>query len=79
MNLDIKKWETPKSQIDTIIHHLKFKGKLTSLQAIHEYGVTRLSDKIHRLRNAGMDIKREDVTTKNRFENSSTYGVYSWD
>ena len=78
MNLDIKRWETPKSQIDSIIHHLKFKGKLTSRQAIDDYGVTRLSDKIFRLREAGMDIQREDVTIKNRFKNSTTYGVYTW-
>lgn len=77
MNLDIKRWHKPKNQIDSIIHHLKYKGKLTSMEAIDKYGVTRLSDKIHKLRNAGLKIKMENVTKENRFKNNSTYGVYT--
>ena len=40
----------PKNQKEAIALHLKQFGNITSLEAIKEYGITRLSSIIHTLR-----------------------------
>lgn len=60
------------------MHLIKY-GHITSWEAINEYGATRLSDIIYRLRNKGMNIlnKREKFT--DRFGTRSHYDIYIYD
>ena len=65
-----------KNQKQAIAFHLKEYGNITSLDAIREYGVTRLSSIIYTLRNEGWIIISEPITRKNRFGNSVTLAKY---
>lgn len=67
-----------KTQIQTVLNHLKENGNITSWTAFQDYGITRLSSIIHRLRNVGYTITTEKKTTKNRFGTCSTYAVYTY-
>ena len=42
-----------KNQMEAVKWHLENKHKLSSLQAFRLYGITRLSDKIFKLRKSG--------------------------
>jgi hypothetical protein len=64
------------SQLTAVMWHLKEFGSITSLEAIKEYGITRLAEYIRQMRQMGYSITTEDVTNKNRFGNSVTYGKY---
>lgn len=55
------------SQKDRIMIHLHDYGEITSWEAIKEYGITRLSDLIYKLRNQGWNIENEWEHTKNRY------------
>tara|TARA_R100000231_G_scaffold139303_1_gene120041 strand:- start:406 stop:645 length:240 start_codon:yes stop_codon:yes gene_type:complete len=66
----------PKNQKEAIALHLKQFGNITSLEAIKEYGITRLSSIIHTLRSEGWGIISEPITRKNRFGNSVTLAKY---
>jgi len=44
---------------DLILEHLKRHGSITTLEAIQEYGCTRLSGRIYDLRKEGYAIKTE--------------------
>mgnify|MGYP003634630838 FL=1 len=66
----------PTNQKQEILKHLKEFGKITSLEAIKEYGVTRLADKVYLLRKEGFNIETELKKFTNRYGNISTYGIY---
>ena len=53
------------SQNQKILKHLKEKGSITSLEAIMEYRVLRLSGRILELREAGYDIQTVMVESSN--------------
>ena len=59
--------------------HLIEKGKITSWEAINEYGATRLSDIIYRLRNKGMNIRNERVNFTDRYGTKSHYDIYIYE
>jgi hypothetical protein len=65
-----------KTQKEQVLIHLRGKGFINSIIAINYYGITRLSSIIHQLRKEGYNITTENVVFKNRFGNSSFYGVY---
>jgi hypothetical protein len=65
-----------KNQMEAVECHLQNKGKLSSLQATLRYGITRLSDKIYKLRKRGWNIQAEKVTTKNRYGLTCNYFNY---
>lgn len=67
-----------KNQIGAIMWHLKTYGKITSWEAIKEYGVTRLADKILTLRNEGYNIETKLVKKENRFGNITTIANYEY-
>ena len=50
--------------------------QLKKWTAIQEYGATRLSAIIFELRKNGWDIETEDITTRDRNGNPSTYANY---
>ena len=70
--------EQVKTQRDAIMWHLKTYGNITSWEAIKEYGVTRLADKILTLRNEGYNIETKLVKKENRFGNISTIANYEY-
>lgn len=60
--------------------HLIEKGSITSWEAIKEYGATRLSAIIFRLRHErGMNIRNERVYFVDRFGTPSHYDIYIYD
>lgn len=56
--------------------HLENHGTITSWQAIQQYGATRLSDIIFRLRKQGYDIETKNELTKDRNGNTCNYAKY---
>ncbi len=71
-----KKEMKPTNQKEEVLRHLKEFKQITSLEAIKEYGITRLSDKIYQLRKEGFSIVTGKKKFINRYGNSSEYGVY---
>lgn len=59
-----------------IIKHLRKHKKITSIEAINKYGVTRLSGVIYVLREKGFVIKTEIKCGKNRYGHVNNYAVY---
>jgi len=75
--IDITK-DQVKTQREAIMWHLKTYGKITSWEAIKEYGATRLSDIIFRLKNEGYNIKTNLIKKENRFGNTTTIAKYEY-
>jgi len=55
-----------KSHADRVLEHLNDFGTITSLEAIHQYGNTRLSATIFNLRGRGLDIDTKMIDVKTR-------------
>lgn len=64
------------TQYQAVLNHLREYGKITSMEAFSDYGVTRLSAIIFDLRQT-FTIKTTHKTAKNRFGNFVTYAEYS--
>lgn len=50
------------TQIERVIKHLKEYSSITPLEAIREYGITRLGARIWDLRDLGYDIETQTET-----------------
>lgn len=59
-----------------VLDHLKKYGSITSLEAIENYGATRLSAIIFNLRKQGYNIDTVDIKSVDRYGNSVVYGKY---
>ena len=60
-----------------IFWHLKNKGSITSMEAIQEYGATRLSAIIWELRHREhMDIESHEIAAIDKYGNTCTYVKY---
>jgi len=68
--------EKPKNQMESVLRHLKDFEKITSFEAFMEYGTTRLSDKIYRLRKRGHNIVSLPTVTTNRYGDRVNYATY---
>ncbi len=55
------------SQNDQVLSHLKSHVGITTLTAFEKYGISRLSARIHNLREMGYDIASVPKTVKNRY------------
>lgn len=55
------------TQDDRVLRHLKENNGITSWEAIKEYGITRLSAVIFRLRRSGLTIVNETIYARNRY------------
>lgn len=66
------------TQKDMVLEHLRANGSITSMDAIMQYGITRLSDVILKLRREGYDIETINETGKNRFGKATSYGRYKF-
>ena len=66
------------SQKADVLEHLKKYGKITSMEAIKNYGATRLSAIIYDLRHKdGYDIVTNTIAVKNRYGHTSQIAEYS--
>lgn len=64
------------TKFNQVKEHLENYGTITSWQAIQQYGATRLSDIIFRLRKQGYDIETKNETFKDRNDNACTFAKY---
>ena len=69
----------PKNQKEAVLYHLKQFQTITSLEAIKDYGATRLSGIIFQLRKDGYNIQSLPFIRKNRFGNTVTLSKYYLD
>ena len=51
-------------------------GTITSMEAFQKYGITRLSDKILRLRRRGMNIDAIPTVGTNRYGDECRFATY---
>lgn len=63
------------TQEEVVLQHLVKNGTITSLEAINEYGITRISARIFNLRKRGYPIVTEDRKVRTRYGNT-VVGVY---
>ena len=60
-----------------ILLHLEEYGKITSWEAIQEYGATRLSAIIYNLRhNYNLTIQNKEIAFRDRYGNNASYVEY---
>lgn len=64
------------TQTQAVLDVLKSGDSISSMEAFSEFGITRLSAIIFRLRQKGYDIDSEDVETTNRFGGKVRYARY---
>lgn len=65
------------NQKQEVLRHIREHGSITSWEAFKEYGITRLSAIIYKLRHKeNLSISKIDVTTKNRYNNTVTFAKY---
>lgn len=65
------------TQDDRVLAYMQSHGGITQKIAINEFGAYRLSAIIHRLRHdRGIAIVSENMTEKNRYEDSCTFANY---
>lgn len=62
------------TQRTQVLRHLKVRGNITPIKALHEYGCYRLSDVIFKLRNAGHMIR----TNMKQSEAGRKYAEYEY-
>lgn len=64
------------TQQERVLRHLQDHKTITSLEAINEYGNTRLSASIHALRSKGYEIVTKPIRVKNRYGEERTVAEY---
>lgn len=64
------------TQCERVLRHLQDYGKITSLEAITEYGILRLASRINEIRKRGVDIKSKTISGKNRYGETTHYASY---
>lgn len=64
------------TQCEIIMRHLNDYGTITSLEAVLDYGIMRLASRVNDLKNAGVPIVGETVTSKNRYGETTHYSRY---
>lgn len=64
------------TQNEKILNHLKAHGSITPIEALSEYGIMRLASRISDLKNGGVCIRREIMSTKNRLGETVRFARY---
>lgn len=64
------------TQKDLVLMHLRNYGSMTSMDAIMEYGITRLADVVLKLKRDGHNIQKVDETSTNRYGKAVRYARY---
>lgn len=67
------------TQKERVLRHLRDYGSITQLEALKEYGIMRLSSRVSDLKAEGYPIRREMVSSKNRYNENTTYARYFMD
>ena len=70
----MKKYNT---QCNRILEYMTLYGPITTAEAMTELGVYRLASRINDLKNQGYSIKKETVTSVNRFGEKVRFAQYS--
>ena len=65
------------TQCERVLRHLEDYGSITSLEAMHEYGIMRLASRISDLKEAGFPITKEMVKGKNRYGEQTCFAKYT--
>ena len=65
------------TQCEMILQHMEEHGTITSWEAMQEYGIMRLASRITDIKKAGIPIRREMVSQKNRYGDTVTFARYS--
>lgn len=65
------------TQCEMVLQHMEEHGTITSWEAMQEYGIMRLASRITDIKKAGIPIKREMVSQKNRYGDTVTFARYS--
>lgn len=65
------------TQCEQVIRHMEESGSITSLEAMQDYGIMRLASRITDLKKAGIPIRRDMVSQKNRYGETVTFARYS--
>lgn len=66
------------TQCERIVDYINRFGSISTMEAFHDLGITRLASRIHDLRSEGYDIKREIIRDKNRYGEPVHYMRYSF-
>ena len=64
---------------ERVLNYILDNGSITTWEAIREFGITRLSDCIYRLRRRGYFIDNEWVESTNRYGDSVRFVRYTLD
>lgn len=67
------------TQTEQVLRCMEKSGSITSLEAMQEYGIMRLASRITDLKKAGIPIRRDMVSQKNRYGETVTFARYSID
>ena len=65
------------NQRERILRHMRDYGGITQAEAFTEYGISRLGARIYEMKAAGIPIKSETVTGKNRYGERTCFARYS--
>ena len=65
------------TQKERIVQYMDDFGSITTMEAFSDLGITRLASRIHELVRSGLHIKKEIVTSKNRYGEDVHYTRYS--
>lgn len=64
------------TQSERILRHLHNFGSLTSMEAVQEYGIMRLASRVSDMKRAGVPIRVETVSGRNRYGEATSYARY---
>lgn len=65
------------TQKEMIVQYLDDFGSITTMEAFSDLGITRLASRIHELVRNGLPIKKEMVSSKNRYGEEVHFMRYS--
>lgn len=65
------------TQKERIVKYMDDFGSISTMEAFTQLGITRLASRIHELTRNGLPIKRETVTSKNRYGEEVHFTRYS--
>lgn len=65
------------NQKERVLRHLQDHGSITQLEAMQDYGIMRLTNRVGELMQAGYPIKSELVKGSNRYGEKTRYSRYT--
>ena len=65
------------TQKERIVKYMDDFGSISTMEAFTQLGITRLASRIHELTRSGIAIKKEMVSSKNRYGEDVHYMRYS--